>query len=55
MRMVEVDPDGVLEDRAEILSDKLQLPEATVLPQPETFSGDNYLSILRPFTTIRNI
>ena len=48
MRTVEVDPDGLLEDRAEILRDKLQLSDATVLPQPETVSGDNYmyLSIL---------
>ena len=48
MRIVEVDPDGLLEDRAEILRDKLQLPDATVLPQPETISTDNYLSILPP-------
>ena len=36
----------MLEDRAEILRDKLQLPDATVLPQPETISTDNYLCIL---------
>ena len=34
--------------RTEILRDKLQLPDATVLPQPETVSVDNYLSILPP-------
>ena len=48
MRIVEVDADGLLEDRAEILRDKLQLPDATVSPQPETVSADNYLSILLP-------
>ena len=48
MRIVEVDPDGLWEDRAEILRDKLQLPDATVLSQSETVSADNYLSILPP-------
>ena len=49
MRIVEVDSDGLLEDRAEILRDKLHFPDATVLLQPETISTDNYLNILPPF------
>ena len=46
---IEVDPDGLLEDRDEVLKDKLHLPDGTVLPQPDTVSGDTDLGCLPPF------
>ena len=46
---IEVHPDGLLEDRDEVLKDKLHLPDGTVLPQPDTVSGDTDLGCLPPF------
>ena len=46
---IEVDPDGLLEDRYEVPKDKLHLPDGTVLPQPDTVSGDTDLGCLPPF------
>ena len=39
----------MLEDRDEVLRDKLHLADGTVLLQPDTLSGDNDISILPPF------
>ena len=46
---IEIDPDGLLEDREEILKYKLTTKENIVLPSPDTMQGSTDLSILPPF------
>jgi hypothetical protein len=46
---IDVDPDGLLEDREDILREKLLIPEGLMLPNPETVKGSQDLRILPPF------
>ena len=46
---INVDPDGLLEDREDILREKLMIPEGLMLPNPETVKGSQDLRILPPF------
>ena len=45
---IEIDPDGLIEDRAEILNKKLLLSDGTFLPNPDTLPGSSDISILPP-------
>ena len=46
---INVDPDGLLEDREDILREKLLISEGLMLPNPETVKGSQDLRILPPF------
>jgi hypothetical protein len=46
---IDVDPDGLLEDREDILRETLLIPEELMLSNPETVKGSQDLRILPPF------
>ena len=52
---IEVDPDGILEDREEVLRDKLLTPDTGMLSNPETLRGSQDLNILPPFSIFDNL
>ena len=47
---IDVDHDGLLEDREDILRETLLIPEELMLSNPETVKGSQDLRILPPFT-----
>ena len=47
---IEVDPDGLLEDREEILKEKLTTQNKELLPNPETVQGSKEINMLPPIS-----
>ena len=41
---IDVDPDGLLEDREDTLREKLLIPEGLMLPNPETVKGSENIA-----------